>query len=173
MDGYAISGNDIPHSGSKSLEMIGSSFAGSPYSGLCQRDQCVRIMTGAAMPDGTDTVVMQEHVKRVDDTITINADHSIGQNVRQAGEDVSIGASVLPKGKLLTPADIGIISSLGMGEIKVIRQPRVAFFSTGDELRSIGDGIDRPLLTGEIYDSNRYSLHGMCFKILIHRSSSK
>jgi molybdopterin molybdotransferase len=161
MDGYALSGADLPHSGSKSLLVTGTAFAGKPYSGLCQQGQCIRIMTGAAMPAGTDTVIMQEHVKRDDDRIIIDACHRIGQNVRQAGEDISIGSVVLPKGKNLTPADIGIISSLGIGELKVMRRPRVAFFSTGDELRSIGDGIDRPLSTGEIYDSNSYSLHGM------------
>jgi len=161
MDGYAVSGADIPHGGLKSLQVTGTAFAGKPYSGLCQQGQCIRIMTGAAMPAGSDTVIMQEHVKRDDDHITIDASHNIGQNVRQAGEDISIGSVVLPKGKNLTPADLGIISSLGIGELKVMRRPRVAFFSTGDELRSIGDGNDKPLSTGEIYDSNSHSLHGM------------
>ncbi|TNF97611.1 MAG: molybdopterin molybdenumtransferase MoeA, partial [Gammaproteobacteria bacterium] len=161
MDGYAVSGNELPNNGTQSFEIIGTSFAGKPYAGSCQPGQCVRIMTGAAMPEGTDTVVMQEHVKCHENTITIDSGHRSGQNVRQAGEDITIGDRVLPAGKLLTPADLGVISSLGIGELKIKRRPRVAFFSTGDELRSIGDGSGKPLLTGEVYDSNRYSLYGM------------
>jgi len=165
MDGYAISGSDLPLNGSKSFDLIGSTFAGSPYPGKCQQGQCVRIMTGATMPEGTDTVIMQEHVKRDGNMIIIDAGHCVGQNVRQAGEDISIGRRVLQKGKLLTPADLGIVSSLGIGELLVNRRPRVAFFSTGDELRSIGDGNDRPLSSGEIYDSNRYCLYGMLSRL--------
>ena len=161
MDGYAISGNSIPQSGTRAFTVTGTAFAGTPYSATCRHEQCIRIMTGAAMPEGTDTVIMQEHVHLDNNTITIDASHKAGQNVRLAGEDIANGAAVLGKGKLLTPADIGIISSLGIGELKVIRRPRVAFFSTGDELRSIADGSNRPLSTGEIYDSNRYSLYGM------------
>jgi len=161
MDGYAISGDDIPHNGSGSLQIIGTSYAGKPYPNTCQPGQCVRIMTGAVIPDGTDTVIMQEHVRCNEDSITIDDRHKTGQNVRQAGEDIAISDLVLAKGKNLTPADLGIISSLGVGEVRVTRRPRVAFFSTGDELRSIGDGRNKLLASGEIYDSNRYSLFGM------------
>ncbi|MBL4712891.1 MAG: molybdopterin molybdotransferase MoeA [Gammaproteobacteria bacterium] len=161
MDGYAISGDAIPQTGTKTFTVIGTAYAGKMFSEKCQHDQCIRIMTGSVMPEGTDSVIMQEHVHRAGNNITIDSSHTTGQNVRLAGEDIAIGTVVLSKGKLLTPADIGIISSLGIGELNVIRRPRVAFFSTGDELRSIGDGSNRPLSSGEIYDSNRYSLYAM------------
>jgi molybdopterin molybdotransferase len=161
MDGYAVSSDDLPSHGMKSLEIIGTSFAGKPYTGQCQPGQCVRIMTGAAMPEGTDTVIMQEHARRENNTVSIDSKHRGGQNVRQAGEDIRSGDSVLPAGKQVTPADLGIIASLGIGEVKIRKRPCVAFFSTGDELRSIGDGSGKALSKGEVYDSNRYSLYGM------------
>lgn len=161
MDGYAIDGDDLPQSGTKTFKNIATAFAGKLHQGRCRHGQCIRIMTGAAMPEGTDTVIMQEHVNRDGEEITIDASHKSGQNVRLAGEDIAVGNAVLRRGKTLTPADIGIISSLGIGELNVMRRPRVAFFSTGDELRSIGDGRNTPLAAGEIYDSNRYSLYGM------------
>jgi molybdopterin molybdotransferase len=114
-------------------------------------------MTGGVMPAGTDTVVMQERVERRGDVIHIGDDNKTGQNTRQAGEDLKAGDTVLETGRLLQPADIGLIASLGVGEVSVRRKLRVAFFSTGDELRSIGE----PLETGQIYDSNRYTLYGM------------
>lgn len=158
MDGYAVSGNDLPQTGEKIYQVIGKSFAGAPFNGSCKAGQCVRIMTGAVMPDGTDTVIMQEHVEAAGpDSVRIGDGHRPGQNVRQAGEDISAGGTVLQKSHKLTPADLGILSSLGIGEVRVRRRPRVAFFSTGDELRSIGES----LAEGDIYDSNRYSLYGM------------
>lgn len=161
MDGYAIDGSDIPASGVKQFKVIGTAFAGKIFKEKCLSTQCVRIMTGAAMPSGTDTVIMQEHVQREDDHISIDSTHTKGQNMRLAGEDITLGQAVLKSRKLLSPADLGVISSLGIGEVKVIRKPKVAFFSTGDELRSIGDGRNKALSKGEIYDSNRYSLYGM------------
>ena len=95
-------------------------------------------MTGAAMPEGTDTVVMQEHIQMNGDDIIIDSNQSANQNVRQAGEDIAQDEIVFTPGKFLRPADIGLIASLGIGEIKVKRKLRVAFFSTGDELISIG-----------------------------------
>ncbi len=158
MDGYAVSGNDLPQSGEQIYQVIGKSLAGAPFNGNCNAGQCVRIMTGAVMPDGTDTVIMQEHVAATaTDTVQIGDGHRPGQNVRQAGEDISAGGTVLQTSHKLTPADLGILSSLGIGEVKVRRRPRVAFFSTGDELRSIGES----LAEGDVYDSNRYSLYGM------------
>jgi len=158
MDGYALSGDDLPQSGEQIYQVIGKSFAGAPFTGSCKTGQCVRIMTGAVMPDGTDTVIMQEHVETVEsDRVRIADGHHRGQNVRQAGEDIKAGGTVLQASHKLTPADLGILSSLGLGEVRVRRRPRVAFFSTGDELRSIGE----PLAEGDIYDSNRYSLYGM------------
>ncbi len=115
------------------------------------------------MPDATDTVIIQEHVERVDDVILIDAETKLGANVRQAGEDIATGDIVLEKGTHITPADIGLIASLGIGKVEVTRKLRVAFFSTGDELCSIGE----ELKNGNIYDSNRYTLFGMLSELSI------
>jgi molybdopterin molybdotransferase len=115
-------------------------------------------MTGAVVPEGTDTVIMQEQVELLDNqTIRIGPNHRAGENVRAAGEDIKAGEAVLQPGSKINPADLGILASLGIGTLNVIRKPVVAFFSTGDELVS----IDKPLAKGEIYDSNRYTLYGM------------
>ncbi|MEW8027096.1 MAG: gephyrin-like molybdotransferase Glp [Candidatus Thiodiazotropha sp.] len=158
MDGYAMAGSDLPQEAYRDLKLIGTAVAGAPFNRPCGRGECVRIMTGAPMPDGTDTVVMQEQALLVNETqVRIAQGQRSGQNVRQAGEDIARGSAVLNPGRRLTPADLGILASLGFGEVSVRRRPRVAFFSTGDELRSIGE----PLAAGEVYDSNRYSLYGM------------
>ncbi|HSR62563.1 MAG TPA: gephyrin-like molybdotransferase Glp [Gammaproteobacteria bacterium] len=157
MDGYAVFGNDIPENGTAILELAGSSFAGKPFSGTPQPGQAVRIMTGAVMPPGMDTVIMQEHVSVEGERIRIDDATRPGANVRQAGEDIAAGDPVLGKGHRLTPADLGLIASLGTENVLVSRKLRVAFFSTGDELRSVGE----ELADGQIYDSNRYTLYGM------------
>ena len=157
MDGYALSARDIPQQGSTSLTLIGRSMAGAPFTGSVAQGQCVRIMTGAKMPEGADTVVMQEHVTIDGENIVIGDGHKPGQNVRQAGEDLAIGEQVFSAGHFITPADLGMLASMGIGEVRLRRRVRVAFFSTGDELRSVGE----PLEEGQIYDSNRYTLHGM------------
>lgn len=158
MDGYAFIGSDLPTDETRSYRVIGTVYAGKVFNGECQIGECVRIMTGAPMPANTDTVVMQEHtLDHGEDQIRISNEHRTGQNVRQAGEDIAVGSVVLENGRQLTPADLGILASLGIGEVQVRRRPRVAFFSTGDELRSIGE----PLGEGDVYDSNRYTLFGM------------
>ena len=154
MDGYAIRSEDIPKHETKPFKLIGTAWAGRPFEGPVNTNECVRIMTGAAMPNQTDTVVMQEHVQILDKEIIIDSSQHKNQNVRQAGEDIAKGDIVFNSGKLLSPADIGLIASLGVPEVKVFRKLRVAFFSTGDELVSIGT----PLEKGQIYDSNRYTL---------------
>jgi len=162
MDGYAVRSSDLPADDStKTLTVIGTAWAGRPYHGSAQESQCVRIMTGAKMPEGTDTVIMQEQVECADNTIQIGRGHRPGQNVRRAGEDLAIGEVAVPAGKKISPAELGLFASLGMAEIKLARRLRVAFFSSGDELRSIGE----PLADGEIYDSNRYTLHGMLARL--------
>lgn len=161
MDGYAIRGTDLPVDKLKPFKLMGTSFAGRPWTGQIHENECVRIMTGAVMPDGTDTVIMQEQVEVQDGLVRIGTEHKVGQNVRQAGEDLKKGQTVLNSGKRLTPADLGLIASLGIGEVRVRRKLRVAFFSTGDELRSIGEQLS----AGEIYDSNRYTLYGMLTKL--------
>lgn len=160
MDGYALIGADLPNDndGFKPYQLIGTALAGSPFTDTCVAGQAVRIMTGAMIPAGCDTVVMQEHVEVVDETtVKIGSEHQVGQNVRHAGEDIEKGALVLSKGRRITAADLGLLASLGIGEVKIVRRPRIAFFSTGDELRSVGETLGQ----GDIYDSNRYTLYGM------------
>jgi len=157
VDGYALAGAGLPDNGEREFPIVGTAWAGQPIEGSVADGQCVRIMTGAPMPVGTDTVVMQEHVRAGSKAVRIGSGHRTGQNVRLAGEDLTRGSLALGTGKRLTPADLGLLASLGIAEVPVYRRVRVAFFSTGDELRSIGE----PLVAGAIYDSNRYTLHGM------------
>ena len=141
MDGYAVRGVDLPREGTQNFELVGTAWAGRPFLESVYARQCVRIMTGAVMPEGSDTVVMQEHVNLEGKKIHIDAGHKPGQNVRGAGEDIAKGQAVLEAGRRLTPSDLGLLASLGIGEVKVFRKLRVAFFSTGDELRSIGEQL--------------------------------
>jgi len=157
MDGYAVRGADLSASAPVTLTEIGAALAGRTFCGAVGPGQCVRVMTGAVMPQGTDTVIIQE-VAKIDGTrITIPASQETGQNRRLAGEDLKKGRPALEAGRLLRPADLGLVASLGIGEVKVRRKLKVAFFSTGDELVSVG----RKLKAGEVYDSNRYTLWGM------------
>ena len=157
MDGYAVRAADLPADGVAEFPVPGTSWAGRPWLTPIEPGQAVQIMTGGMMPEGADTVIMQEQVEREGDTVRIGTGHKPGQNVRAAGEDVTTGATVFTAGKRLTSADIGVLASLGFAEVSVYRRPRVAFFSTGDELRGVGE----PLGPGEIYDSNRYTLFAM------------
>lgn len=157
MDGYAVRAADLPADGVTEFPVPGTSWAGRPWLTPIEPGQAVQIMTGGMMPEGADTVIMQEQVEREGDTVRIGTGHKPGQNVRAAGEDVTTGATVFTAGKRLTSADIGVLASLGFAEVSVYRRPRVAFFSTGDELRGVGE----PLGPGEIYDSNRYTLFAM------------
>jgi len=161
MDGYAVRFADLKPDGEVALRSMGSSFAGAPFKGTVAAGQCVRIMTGGVVPAGTDTIVMQEHVKADQDQVTVGAGHKKGQNLRRAGEDLKVGQVALKRGLALRPAEIGLISSLGIGEVAVFRKLRVAFFSTGDELVSIGTQPGE----GQIFDSNRYTLHGMLTRL--------
>jgi molybdopterin molybdotransferase len=156
MDGYAVRFADL-QAGETTLEEIGSAFAGRVFDGKVLAGTCVRVMTGAVLPAGTDTVVVQEVTRKEGSRIVIPAGQKKAQNVRYAGEDLKVGVPVLKRGKALRPAELGLIASLGIAEVTVKRKLRVAFFATGDELASIGS----PLREGEVYDSNRYTLHGM------------
>lgn len=158
MDGYALSSTSLPVKESRSYKVVGTAYAGKPYEGDCQVDECVRIMTGAMMPQQTDSIVIQEQVNVIDaDHVEIGEGHRKNQNVRFSGEDISQGQVVFSAGCKIKAADLGVLASLGINECSVYRKPRVSFFSTGDELKSIGETLDK----GEIYDSNRYSLHGL------------
>ncbi len=157
MDGYAFNAAGINDQESTALEIVGESFAGRVFEGSVKPGECVRIMTGAVMPEGTDTVVIQEVVDRDGQRITSSQWPKTGANVRHPGEDIASGATVLRHGRKVSASDLGLLASLGVTEVRVMRRPRVAFFSTGDELRSLGE----PLGTGDVYDSNRYTLFGM------------
>ena len=157
MDGYAVRSADLPQSDDTTLKLIGTAFAGTPFDGEVGAGQCVRIMTGAKMPAGADTVIMQEHVSSNGEAITLGSGHQPGQNVRHAGEDIAINDVVLTRGQRLQAAELGLLASLGVPRVRVMRKLKVAFFSTGDELRAVGE----PLEEGQLYDSNRYTLFGM------------
>ena len=158
MDGYAVRGEDLPEEDAAAFQLIGTAFAGQPYTGTIGQRECVRIMTGGLIPRGADTVVIQERVHKIAETsVEISSGEKPGQNVRAAGEDIATGDVVLASGRKLTPADIGLLASIGVAEIPVLRHIRVAFFSTGDELREVGEKLDE----GCIYNSNRYTLDAM------------
>jgi molybdopterin molybdotransferase len=158
MDGYAFNSQDL---NTTPLKIIGTAFAGKAFNTAVASGECVRIMTGAAMPQGTDTVAMQEKVLRDGDNIQFTEAPKPRANVRYAGEDLQQGQNVLSAGHLMQPADLGLLASLGIAEIRVYRKLKVAFFSTGDELVAIGN----PLATGQVYDSNRYTLYGMLSRL--------
>lgn len=158
MDGYALRGADLAAAGPTTLTVAGTALAGAGDAGPVPPGQCLRIMTGAVLPAGLDTVVPQEFVAVDGDRIRVPAGVvRAGEHRRRAGEDLARGEVALAAGRILTPADLGLLASLGRAEVPVRRRLRVAFFSTGDELRSVGE----PLAAGCVYDSNRYTVWGM------------
>lgn len=158
MDGYALRGSDLLSDAPTRLRVIGTTYAGRAFDGTPQPGECVRIMTGGVMPAGCDSVVPQEFVQVDGDGILLAPGViRAGDNRRFAGEDLKLGSAALAKGKIVRPADLGLLASLGVAEVAVQRRLRVAFFSTGDELRSIGQPLDE----GCVYDSNRYTIYGM------------
>jgi molybdopterin molybdotransferase len=161
MDGYAMRFADLKPDAPATLRVAGTSFAGRPFDGTVGAGQAVRIMTGGIMPAGADTVVMQERVTVAGSEVTIPAGQQKGQNVRRAGCDIARDGVVFKRGQIVRPAELGMIASLGIGEVSVFRRLRVAFFSTGDELISIGS----PLAPGQLYDSNRYTLYGVLTRL--------
>ncbi|HLF96405.1 MAG TPA: gephyrin-like molybdotransferase Glp [Methylococcaceae bacterium] len=157
MDGYALRSAEVAPDGETCLKVKGTSWAGRPFDGVLEAGECVRVFTGAVLPDGADAVVMQERVRQAGDAILVSTPVVPNEFVREAGEDIPAEAVALTAGKRLTPSDLGLLAALGACEISVRQRPRVAFFSTGDELRPAG----APLQPGEIYDSNRTLLHGL------------
>ncbi|MCB1859646.1 MAG: molybdopterin molybdenumtransferase MoeA [Gammaproteobacteria bacterium] len=157
MDGYALRGDDLPASGTAELSLAGTAYAGKPFPGVLKPGECIRIMTGAKMPEAADTVVIQEQAEQHGDRIRIDSHNKPGQNVRQAGEDITAGSVVLSPGQNLGAAQLGLLASLGISEVSVRVPLRVAFFSSGDEIKGLGESLE----AGQIYDSNRYTLYGM------------
>ncbi|PSV08605.1 molybdopterin molybdotransferase MoeA [Photobacterium leiognathi] len=158
MDGYALRAEDLTNT--DTLVLAGKSFAGIPFEGECQAGQCIRIMTGAEMPAGTDTVIMQEETAVDGDNITFNIKPKANDNVRPIGDDVSLGETVLVTGTRLTAREMPLLASLGIAHVEAFHQPKVAFFSTGDELRPVGETLE----AGQIYDSNRYGIRALLEK---------
>jgi molybdopterin molybdotransferase len=159
MDGYAFNSKALDNKGLAQFEIIGSAYAGKPYHGSVQANQAVKIMTGAIMPDGADTVVMQEYTETSDEgrLLSITKAAKPEQNVRYAGEDIKNGDLVLASGTRIGVAELGVIASMGLDKVPVFKKPHVAFFSNGDEVRKVGE----PLKHGEVYDSNRHTLYAM------------
>lgn len=157
MDGYAFDGAALQPGAPTGLRCIASVHAGAPYAAAVGAGDCVRIMTGAVMPAGVDTVVPLELCSVEGDRVRIEPGvvHA-GENRRRRGEDLAVGRAALAARRLLTPADLGLVASLGIAELPVMRRLRVGVLSTGDELRTLG----QPLAPGCVYDSNRHSLLG-------------
>jgi molybdopterin molybdotransferase len=162
MDGYAFDGAQLAPDAALSLSVIGTALAGKAWSGHFKPVECVRIMTGAIMPAGMDTVVPQELTTLADDRITIPKNVlQAGDNRRRLGEDLMQGQPALQKGELLTPAALGLVASLGIDSVPVLRRLKVAYFSTGDEILSLGE-LPRE---GAVYDSNRYTVFGLLTRL--------
>ena len=155
VDGYAVGGADIPAHDTRELSVIADLAAGSVFDGKLATGQALRIMTGAPMPAGADTVYPQEVVQRDGDRVRIGPIER-GANVRRAGEDVTFGKTVIEGGSVLRPQEIGLLASLGAWQVSVRRRPRVALMSTGDEVAEPGT----PRRAGQIYDANRFTLCG-------------
>ena len=161
MDGFAFDGKQLGLTPLK-LRVVGTALAGKAWQGNVKTGECVKIMTGAVMPTGLDTVIAQELA-----TIHTSGDETIveipagilqaGDNRRKAGEDLQRGLPALRVGSALSPAALGLLASLGMAKVKVNRQLRVAYFSTGDEVLSLGDAMRE----GAVYDSNRFTVFGL------------
>lgn len=158
MDGFAFDGAQLVPAQPLSLNVVGTALAGAAWRGHVARGECVKIMTGAVMPAGLDTVVPQEFTRVDGDTVTVPANVvKLGDNRRKLGEDLMAGQPALQKGELLAPAALGLMASLGIAEVSVMRRLRVAYFSTGDEILSLGE----PPREGAVYDSNRYTVFGL------------
>ncbi|WP_350304526.1 molybdopterin molybdotransferase MoeA [Photorhabdus viridis] len=159
MDGYAVRYADL--NGNIPLPLAGKALAGAPFQGEWPATTCIQIMTGAPVPAGADTVIMQEHTEVTDDGVVFSQPAKRGQNIRLAGEDIPKGAVVLPAGSKLSTAQLPLIASLGIAKIEVVRKLKVAIFSTGDELQAIG----LPLGESQIYDTNRFAVRLMLEKL--------
>ncbi len=159
MDGFAFDGGQLRAGEPLTLQLAeGTAFAGTAWAGTAQPGQCVKIMTGAIMPSGLDTVVPLEFVNITADQVTIPANVlQQGDNRRLLGEDLMAGQAALRRGQTLGPAALGLIASLGLPQVPVCRRLKVAYFSTGDEILSLGETPRE----GAVYDSNRYTVFGL------------
>lgn len=162
MDGYALRFKDLKNT--EVLPLGGRSFAGHPFTGTIPANHCIRIMTGASIPEGADCVIMQEHTETCEQGIRfVKKPAKAGSNIRKAGEDIAEGNTVLKTGNKIKPQDIGLLASLGIVEVPVYRRLKVAVFSTGDELKLPGESLGH----GNIYDSNRFVVKAMLSRMNI------
>ena len=162
MDGFAFDGAQLSTDAPLTLKIVGTALAGKAWAGSVQAGECVKIMTGAIMPAGLDTVVPQEFTTANGNQITLPPKLlQPGDNRRFKGEDLMQGQPALQKGELLTPAALGLVASLGIKTVPVLRRLKVAYFSTGDEILSLGE----PPREGAVYDSNRYTVFGLLTRL--------
>ena len=164
MDGFAFPGVELSSAPLTQLKVVGTVFAGTPFTGSLAAGQCLKIMTGALMPSQCDTVIPQEMTQKLplatDGIERIQFESkavSNGENRRLRGEDLAQGSVAIAAGRILRPSDLGLAASLGISKLTVKRKLRVAILSSGNELRPLGSALD----SGSIYDSNRYSLMGL------------
>lgn len=157
MDGYGFNSSEIIENQAFTLSVIGTSWAGKPFIGKLAKGQCIRIFTGATVPEGVDSVIAQEQVSIDNNQVLFPANTQACKNIRPAGSDVKENQLLLKAGKSLSAIDLGLLASVGLSQIPVKRQLKVAFFSTGDELTPLGENLG----FGQIYDSNRYQLAGL------------
>jgi molybdopterin molybdotransferase len=155
MDGYAMRCQDLTDT--NQLQLMGTALAGRPFKEAVLAGQCIRIMTGAVIPIGADSVVMQENTEIRDNSVVFKQIPELGNSIRKAGEDIQQGQVVVNKGTKLTPAYLALIASVGIAEISVTRLIKVGLITTGDELTPPG----QPLSEGAIYESNRYALSAL------------
>ena len=159
MDGYAVNFTDTSEN-NFIFKCVGESFAGHPFVGKIRSNDAIKVMTGALVPDTCNAVIMKEMVIEKDNMISVKSKIAKNQNIRFPGEDIKKNDLVLSKGKKIDEIDIGILASLGSSDVYVYSKPIIGFFSTGDELVSLGDPIGK----SQVYDSNRYLLHGLLQK---------
>lgn len=160
MDGFALRAGELDARGHAQLRLVGTAWAGHPLDRSIGAGECAGIMTGAAVPEGADTVVMQERTTVAEERVEIHGAEA-GANIRQAGEDLAIGDLALAAGTRIQPAELGVLASLGLTRVEVHRRPVVALFATGDEITEPG----QPLLPGRLYDSNRYTMYALLTRL--------
>ncbi len=157
MDGYGFHSSEIVENQSFTLSIVGASWAGKPFVGKLAKGQCIRILTGATVPEGVDSVIAQEQVSVINEQVLFPSNTAAHKNIRPAGSDVQQNQLILEAGKTLSAIDLGLLASVGLTEIAVKRRLKIGFFSTGDELTPLGE----TLAYGQIYDSNRHLLAGL------------
>ena len=158
MDGFAFDGTALNGCASLHLRVVGTALAGKAWVGTVGPGECLKVMTGAILPTGLDTVVPHEMTSVDGDWVTIPADRlQLGDNRRLRGEDIQLGGIALSKGERLKPASLGLAASLGIQALPVVRRLKVAYLSTGDEVQSPGE----PLREGAVFDSNRFTVTSM------------